>query len=135
MIELPHLKEDGTTPLGAEDACTYWSNVTMGPHNSMHRKHERKEFCKSTYTKDNAGRYYRCIFPKNTCITQKRGRECTDLGPDTPPPPTSPSPSPPPFPPPFPPPPPSLPWSCQSIDDKGYDSLRDHQEPKWCEFH
>jgi len=124
-------------PIALEDRCNVWSdywNEESLLNGTRLSKRERKMSCKSTYSMDAAGRYWRCIFPHNKCISPKHPAICEDI------PPMSPSPYPPPFPPPLPsspPPPPSAPWSCLAVqaDGKNYDSLRDRAPPVWCEHH
>jgi hypothetical protein len=124
-------------PIALEDRCNVWSdywNEEAALKGTKLSKRERKLSCKSTYTMDVAGRYWRCIFPHNKCVNPRHPSICEDI------PPMSPSPNPPPFPPPppsKPPPPPSAPWSCVAAqaDGKNYDSLRDRSPPVWCEHH
>ena len=118
-----------------EDRCTVWSdyrtNETRSKGNSI-SKRKRKLDCKSTYTKDEFGRYYRCIFPHNKCLDPRHPTVCEAI------PPMAPSPMPPPFPPPpspppvVPPSPPSAPWSCLAVANENYESLRDRATPVWC---
>ena len=118
-----------------EDRCTVWSdyrtNETRSQGNSI-SKRKRKLDCKSYYTKDEFGRYYRCIFPHNKCLDPRHPTVCEAIAP------MAPSPMPPPFPPPpspppvVPPSPPSAPWSCLAVANENYESLRDRATPVWC---
>ena len=118
-----------------EDRCTVWSDYWTDEKRATGTgvsKRQRKLDCKNTYTKDEFGRYYRCIFPHNKCLDPRHPTICEDIAP------MAPSPMPPPFPPPppsKPPPPPSAPWSCLAVANENYDSLRDRATPVWCNYH
>ena len=133
-VELAAINATGS-PIALEDRCNvwsdYWSEASLLKGTKL-SKRERKSSCKGTYTKDVAGRYWRCIFPHNKCVSPRHPAICEDI------PPMSPSPMPPPMPPPkpsSPPPPPSAPWSCLAVNGKNLDSLRDRSPPVWCEHH
>jgi len=133
-VELAAINATGS-PIALEDRCNvwsdYWSEASLLKGTKL-SKRERKSSCKGTYTKDVSGRYWRCIFPHNKCVSPRHPAICEDI------PPMSPSPMPPPMPPPkpsSPPPPPSAPWSCLAVNGKNLDSLRDRSPPVWCEHH
>merc|ERR1740133_559992 len=124
-VELAAINATGS-PIALEDRCNvwsdYWSEASLLKGTKL-SKRERKSSCKGTYTKDVAGRYWRCIFPHNKCVSPRHPAICEDIPPMSPPKPSSP------------PPPPSAPWSCLAVNGKNLDSLRDRSPPVWCEHH